>query len=197
MATAKVLSFSISGGDTPWNDNDRSFLDVVDSGVLVAASAGNTGAGVPDPVGQVNHRGPWVLDSSRIHQGPGARRWSISASGPGSPPPDTQNIPLRQRERFARWHSAQRFSNSAFYRSESRLRRLQVQPPFPANFFSGAMALIRRGNCTFTEKITNAFNAGAAMVVIRNNQPGTVINGHYRTAQRPSLQLVIKHRAML
>ena len=36
------------------------------------------------------------------------------------------------------------------------------------------MALIRRGSCPFTEKITNAFNAGAAMVVIRNNQPGTV-----------------------
>ena len=49
-----------------------------------------------------------------------------------------------------------------------------TEPPFPANFFSGAVALIRRGNCTFTEKITNAFNAGAAMVVIRNNQPGTV-----------------------
>ena len=48
------------------------------------------------------------------------------------------------------------------------------QPPFPANFFNGAVALIRRGNCTFTEKITNAFNAGAALVVIRNNQPGTV-----------------------
>ena len=72
---AKVLSFSISGGTDPWNDNDRDFLDVVDSGVLVSASAGNTSAGVPDPVGQVNHRGPWVLYSSRIHQGPGALRW--------------------------------------------------------------------------------------------------------------------------
>ena len=49
-----------------------------------------------------------------------------------------------------------------------------TEPPFPANFFDGAVALIRRGNCTFTEKITNAFNAGAAMVVIRNNQPGTL-----------------------
>jgi hypothetical protein len=49
-----------------------------------------------------------------------------------------------------------------------------TEPPFPANFFDGAVALIRRGNCTFTEKINNAAAAGAAMVVIRNNQPGTI-----------------------
>ena len=49
------------------------------------------------------------------------------------------------------------------------------KPPFPANFFSGATAFIRRGNGTFTEKITNAFNLGtAAMVGIGKNQPGTL-----------------------
>ena len=56
-----VMNFSISGGTDPWVDNDRRKLDLVDAGVLVAASAGNTSTGVPDPVGEVNHRGPWVL----------------------------------------------------------------------------------------------------------------------------------------
>ncbi len=55
------VNFSISGGTNPWNDNDRIKLDIVDAGIYVAASAGNTSAGVPNPVGQVNHRGPWVM----------------------------------------------------------------------------------------------------------------------------------------
>ena len=91
---AKVLSFSISGGTDPWNENDESqdFLDVVDSGVLVSAAAGNTSAGVPDPVGQVNHRGPWNFTVAASTKDQVLFDGVISASGPGSPPPDTQNI---------------------------------------------------------------------------------------------------------
>jgi hypothetical protein len=36
------------------------------------------------------------------------------------------------------------------------------------------VALIRRGGCIFNEKIQNALNAGATLVIIRNNQPATV-----------------------
>lgn len=90
---ATVMNFSISGGDSPWVDNDRRKLDLVDADVLVAASAGNTSAGVPDPVGQVNHLGPWVLTvaASTKDQEIAA---ILSASGPGSPPPEIQNIPM-------------------------------------------------------------------------------------------------------
>src|SRR5215831_13386412 len=93
---AKVLNFSISGGDDPWSpaDNDLRFLDLVDADVLVAASAGNTSAGVPDPVGQVNHRGPWMLTVPASTKDQVLHDASVSASGPGSPPPDTQNIGL-------------------------------------------------------------------------------------------------------
>ncbi len=56
-----AMNFSISGGTNPWSDNDRRKLDIVDAGVFVAASAGNTRANIPNPVGQVNHRGPWVM----------------------------------------------------------------------------------------------------------------------------------------
>jgi len=45
-----------------------------------------------------------------------------------------------------------------------------------AGFPVGNIALIRRGVCTFALKATNAFNAGAAGVVIYNNAPG-VLNG--------------------
>src|ERR1043166_5521935 len=56
-----VMNFSISGGNTPWTDNDLRKLDLVDAGVVVSASAGNTSASIPNPVGNVGHRGPWVM----------------------------------------------------------------------------------------------------------------------------------------
>jgi subtilisin family serine protease len=169
----KLLSFSISGGDSPWNDTDRSFLDVVDSGVLVAASAGNTSAGVPDPVGQVNHLGPWVLTvaASTKDQELDA---VLSASGPGNPPPETQNIPMTKGSASPDGTPLDDFPIRHFTGQDIDFEGCNGQPPFPANFFDGAVALIRRGNCTFTEKINNAAAAGAAMVVIRNNQPGTI-----------------------
>ncbi len=45
-----------------------------------------------------------------------------------------------------------------------------------AGFPAGNIALIRRGVCTFALKATNAYNAGAAGVIIYNNAPG-VLNG--------------------
>ncbi|HEU4910417.1 MAG TPA: PA domain-containing protein, partial [Actinomycetes bacterium] len=45
-----------------------------------------------------------------------------------------------------------------------------------AGFPAGTIALVSRGACTFAIKATNAFNAGAAGVVIYNNGPGS-ING--------------------
>ena len=55
------VNYSISGGTNPWTDFDRIKLDIVDAGIFVAASAGNTSLSITDPVGQVNHRGPWVM----------------------------------------------------------------------------------------------------------------------------------------
>jgi len=40
---------------------------------------------------------------------------------------------------------------------------------------SGNIALIRRGNCSFTEKVKNAQNAGAIGVIMMNNIPGQPI----------------------
>lgn len=40
---------------------------------------------------------------------------------------------------------------------------------FPAGFFTGKIAYIKRGTCTFSEKVNNAAAAGAIAVVIGNN----------------------------
>jgi subtilisin family serine protease len=171
---AKVLSFSISGGTDPWNESDESqdFLDVVDSGVLVSAAAGNTGAN-PDPVGQVNHRGPWNFTVAASTKDQVLFDGVISASGPGSPPPDTQNIGLTVGSASPDGTPLTDFPIRHFLGQTNE--GCSAEPTqFPPNFFDGSVALIQRGGCPFTEKITNAFNAGAAFVVIRNNQPGTV-----------------------
>jgi hypothetical protein len=67
-----VMNFSISGGNSPWTDNDRKKLDLVDADVFVAASAGNTSVAIPNPIGNVAHRGPWVLSvaASTHHTSP-------------------------------------------------------------------------------------------------------------------------------
>ncbi|WP_283133468.1 S8 family serine peptidase [Rhizohabitans arisaemae] len=53
----RVINFSISGGEDPYSDPvELAFLDAYAAGVLVSASAGNSGPG-PDTVA---HRSPWV-----------------------------------------------------------------------------------------------------------------------------------------
>ncbi len=57
-----------------------------------------------------------------------------------------------------------------------------------AEDLTGKIALIRRGACTFTTKIRNAQNAGAAGVIMMNNTPGDPIAmGHDGTDPFPTI----------
>ena len=47
---------------------------------------------------------------------------------------------------------------------------------FAGQDFTGAVALIRRGGCTFEQKHLNAFNAGAIAVLVSNNTAGPLQN---------------------
>lgn len=168
-----VVNFSISGGQTPWTDNDRRKLDLVNANVLVAASAGNTSDTVPNPVGQVNHRGPWVMSvaaSTHDAQASGL----VSASGPGTPPANTLNLPMSKGSDSPNGSSQVNMPIRHFLGQGASEGCTATVPAFPAGFFTGAVALIHRGGCSFTEKITNAFSAGAAFVIIRNNQAAAI-----------------------
>ncbi|KAI9156040.1 hypothetical protein H9P43_009151 [Blastocladiella emersonii ATCC 22665] len=46
--------------------------------------------------------------------------------------------------------------------------------PFPADYFKGTVALIRRGGCTFAVKAAAALAAGANGIIVYNNQPGAL-----------------------
>ncbi len=49
--------------------------------------------------------------------------------------------------------------------------------PFPAGFFNGRIALVDRGNCAFTVKVTNAQTAGAVYTIIAQNTPDAPFAG--------------------
>lgn len=169
---ADVLNFSISGGTSPWSDNDRRFLDAVDADILVAASAGNNTQADPTVIGRVNHRGPWVLTVAASTQdeiiGP-----SMSAVGPGTPPAEVQNIGLTPGSTTPA-SSTPTYAGEPMKTYPTNIEGCTDSGGIPAGTFTDSIAIVRRGTCTFTEKITNAFNAGAEMVVIANNQPGSI-----------------------
>lgn len=56
-----ILNASLSGGTDPWNDLDRALLSADAVGILTVAAAGNFRPPMTGVVGNVLHRGPWVL----------------------------------------------------------------------------------------------------------------------------------------
>jgi len=56
-----IINYSISGGEVPYNDAvELAFLEAFGSGVVVSASAGNSGPAA----GTVAHRSPWVITTA-------------------------------------------------------------------------------------------------------------------------------------
>ncbi|MDC8013121.1 S8 family serine peptidase, partial [Tahibacter soli] len=86
-----VMNFSISGGGSPWTDaNSVAFLGAHNAGIFVAASAGNSGPAA----GTSDHQEPWVQTvAASTHDR--VLGFNLDATGPGTPPANTQNIPLR------------------------------------------------------------------------------------------------------
>ncbi len=77
-----VINFSISGGGSPWLDNDRKFLDAVNSGIFVATSAGNTRAENTNPIADVAHIGPWVMSvAATTHDRDGSKELDNFSGG--------------------------------------------------------------------------------------------------------------------
>ncbi|MBN8727281.1 MAG: S8 family serine peptidase [Xanthomonadales bacterium] len=169
---ADVLNFSISGGTSPWTDNDRGFLDAVDSDIFVAASAGNNTQTDPTVIGRVNHRGPWVMTVAASTQdqiiGP-----SLSITGPGTPPDEISGIPLNPGSTTPP-SSTPNWTGKPVKSYPANIEGCTDSGGIASGAFTGSVAVLRRGTCAFTEKISNAYAAGAELVVIANNQPGSI-----------------------
>jgi hypothetical protein len=152
-----VMNYSISGGRSPWADFDRTKLDLVDAGVFVAASAGNTSAGEPDPVGLVSHRGPWVMSvAASTHDG---QIFDGGVSVVGGP----QDVAALEGSGPA---LASTYTGQLRWAGDVDAANNLGCDPFPADSFNGNAALIERGVCPFVDKVTNAENAGAEFVIV-------------------------------
>ncbi len=182
-----VINFSISGGSDPWNDTDRGFLDAVNADIFVATSAGNTRAATPDPVGLVNHLGPWVASvAASTHDNNVAGAGVLSVTGPGTVPPAIQNISLNPGSGPNLGAAA---TGKPIGYSAANPTGCTASGGFPAGFFTGQIALISRGTCSFEEKINNAAGAGADLAVIYNNAAG-VINMSVGGATLPAYSIL-------
>lgn len=134
---------------------------LVKKGVVVVASAGNSGAngayslGAPgvgeDVIGVASYDNVAVFlnfftispDNQAIGYGPAT----------GAPaPPTSGSLPMA--------------------RTGTPTATSDACSPLPAGSLAGRAALIRRGGCTFYQKAFNAQQAGAAAVVLYNNAPG-------------------------
>jgi subtilisin family serine protease len=182
-----VINFSISGGTDPWADTDRGFLDAVNADIFVAASAGNTRAATPDPVGLVNHLGPWVTTvAASTHDNNVAGAGSLDITGPGTVPPAIQNISLNPGS--GPTLGAPSVGSNVVWNAANPMG-CTATGAFPAGFFTGSIALISRGTCSFEEKINNAAAAGATVAIIYNNAAG-VINMSVGGATLPAYSIL-------
>ena len=167
-----VINFSISGGNSPWVDNDRDFLNAVGANIFVAASAGNTRAESPNPIGAVSHLGPWmttVANSSHDEIiGP-----HLLVTSPTPVPAELEVIPLNPGSTTNAGATVD-LDGLELAVDPDNITGCTADGGFESGFFSGKVALVPRGECPFTEKINNAAAAGADLVVIGNNQAGSL-----------------------
>ncbi|MBO9664711.1 S8 family serine peptidase [Dokdonella sp.] len=174
-----VANFSIGptcGGGSPWNDDDRDFLDAIDADVFIAASAGNTRANCTSPVGRVSHVGPWMLTVAASTQDQTIGQGTFKVTGPGTVPPLLQSFG-GTKGTTTNMDQVDDLTGYPFRTYPTNIAGCTATGGFPANYFQGAIAVIRRGAtppateaCNFSEKINNAAGAGAVMVVIANNK---------------------------
>lgn len=168
-----VINYSIGGGSQPWTEaNSLAFLAAVDAGVFVSASAGNSGPAASS----VGHRSPWVSTVAASTHTRGAFTLRLTANGTVVPTtPAVTGLPLFLGTAGSAHTSA--FVNAPLLISAGINTTTDGCAAFPANAFAGAVAVIRRGGCSFTIKSQNALAAGATAVIIANNAAGNIAPG--------------------
>ena len=168
-----VINYSIGGGASPWTEaTSLAFLAATDAGVYIATSAGNSGPGA----NTLGHLEPWTSATAASQHGRGGFGVLMQVSGPPTVPVNLQPAVLNNGA-----------GGVAFAATIPAGTPLVVSPginstndgcnptPYAAGAFTGAIVVIRRGTCGFTEKANNATAAGAIAVIIANNQAGTIL----------------------
>jgi hypothetical protein len=163
-----VINYSISGGASPWTEaNSLAFLAASDAGVFVAASAGNSGPGA----NTLGHLEPWVSTTAAAQHGRGGFNQVLEVTGPAPVPEALQQIVLNPGSGGVSQNNDIP-GTTPFIVSPGIDTAADGCAAYPAGQFTGAIAMIRRGTCSFSIKVNNATAAGAIAVVIANNQAG-------------------------
>jgi minor extracellular serine protease Vpr len=166
-----VLNMSIGDAFNNWPGTPTAVAsdNLVDQGVVVVASIGNSGAngiysaGAPGVGNKVI--GVASFDNSHVrlvsfdvnpgNPTPLSIGYTPAAAAPA--PPTSGSLPL---------------DKSGTPTTTNDACNVGGVSPFSAGQFTGKAVLIRRGTCTFYEKSKNALDAGAAAVVLYNNVAG-------------------------
>lgn len=165
-----VINYSISGGASPWNEAvSIAFLNASEAGIYVAASAGNSGPGA----GTLGHNEPWVASTAAATHDRQGYEFFFSVTGPAPVPAALTTILVTPGINGAP-HTSAIPGTTPLVVSAGINTTADGCSAFPAGTFAGAIAVIRRGTCSFTIKTNNAANAGAIAVVIANNAAGGI-----------------------
>lgn len=166
-----AINFSIGGGSQPWSEVvSLAFLSASNAGIYVAASAGNSGPG-PNTLGHVE---PWVSSTAAAQHGRGSFGILMQVTGPAPVPSALTAIVLNEGSNGVA-HTATIPASTPLVVSPTFAASDDGCNAFAANTFQDAIAVVRRGGCSFTIKTDNASAAGAIAVVIANNTSGGLI----------------------
>ncbi len=156
-----VINESIGiGGDAFEGTKQQAYLGAVEAGVVYVRSAGNSGPNA----GTVGPEPPWAISvGSSTHNRSVDVSTLVDAAGitgiesvPGTGPEITADV-------------------SADLIDAADAGNAEGCNDFPAGTFTGAIALIDRGDCTFADKVNNAEAEGAVGVIVVNNEPGSPV----------------------
>ncbi|MET6760040.1 S8 family serine peptidase [Pseudoalteromonas sp. NCIMB_1079] len=154
-----VLNYSISGGGNPWaSSTELGFLAAQEAGIFAAVSAGNDG---PEAY-TTSKNAPWyTVVGASTH---GRTLDSFVTFNDESFAYSNGTGPVFSEVVTALPITAMSVDASNFEGCNA----------FAADSFKDAVAVISRGACAFSDKVTNAANAGATAVIVYNNTDGDV-----------------------
>jgi subtilisin family serine protease len=139
------------------NSTSLAVQNLVDYGVVVVASAGNSGD-KPFVTGSPS-MAPGAIAVAQTNV-PGAKAFAIETSGAGGP------LTIRNTASLD-WAPVDTAISGPIVRGG-----LACDPYSPETDFTGMIVLIDRGTCNISYKVDHAARAGAAGVILANNAPG-------------------------
>ncbi|MBL8301011.1 MAG: S8 family serine peptidase [Rhodanobacteraceae bacterium] len=169
-----VLNLSISGSGSPWAVTiQKTLLAATESGIFVAAAAGNTSDAAPLPEqGSVNNISPWITTvAAGTHTGGGADGAVLQIRSAAPVPAGLDRLYLNHIEGsklLAAAITADIRMSPSFGSSGANQDGCAS---YAADLFAGSIAFINRGSCPTKDAVEHAIAAGALAVVVKNSRP--------------------------